>query len=105
MAGHLIGTQMVNIKNIPPLTWGMHQVIRPDGTYNAQQRHAMYRWHVVDPIRFETDLKITIQALGWRSEGRYLPGTHDICSVAYWYQTLSASEFPTLPSRDELEIV
>jgi hypothetical protein len=84
---------------------GMHQVVRPDGTYNAQHRHAMYRWHVMDPIRFEEDLKVTIQALGWRDGGRYLPGQHDMCSVAYWYQTLPAAPFPELPDRDGLEIV
>jgi hypothetical protein len=84
---------------------GMHQVLRPDGTYRAQHRHAMYRWHVLDPIRFEQKLRVTIQALGWRSEGRYLPGQHDICSVAYWYQALPTPEFPPLPDRDGLEIV
>jgi hypothetical protein len=85
---------------------GMHQVIKPDGTYNSQHRHSMYRWHIMDPIRFENDLKVTIQALGWRSEGRYYPGQHDICSVAYWYQTLpTAPTFPMLPDRDGVEIV
>lgn len=83
---------------------GMHQVIRPDGLYSAQHRHAMYRWHVMDPIRFEQDLRVTIQALGWRSEGRYLPGQHDISSVAFWYQTLPTVPFPLLPDRDALEI-
>jgi hypothetical protein len=83
---------------------GMHQVIRPDGLYKAQHRHAMYRWHIRDPIRFEQDLKVTIQALGWRSEGRYLPGQPDISSVAYWYQTLPTTPFPSLPDRDALEI-
>lgn len=84
---------------------GMHQVLRPDGTYNSQHRQAMYRWHVMDPILFERDLRVTIQALGWRSEWRFLPGQHDICSVAYWYQTLPAASFPVLPNRNELEII
>ena len=84
---------------------GMHQVIRPDGTYKAQHRHAMYRWHVMDPIRFKEDLRVTIQALGWRSEGRYLPMQDDIASVAFWYQTLPTPTFPTLPDRDYLEII
>jgi len=84
---------------------GMHQVIKPDGLYNAQHRHSMYRWHIMDPIRFQKDLKVTIQALGWRSEGRYYPGQHDICSVAYWYQTLPSAPFPQLLGRDGLEIV
>jgi hypothetical protein len=81
---------------------GMHQVLRPDGLYNSQHRHAMYRWHIMDPIRFEQDLRVTIQALGWTTEGRFLPGQHDISSVAYWYQTLPAAPFPKLPSRDFL---
>ena len=84
---------------------GMHQVIKPDGIYNSQHRHAMYRWHVMDPVRFQADLRVTIQALGWRSEGRYYPGQHDICSVAYWYQKLPTEAFPPFPNRDELEIV
>ena len=84
---------------------GMHQVIRPDGLYRSQHRHAMYRWHVMDPIRFERDIRVTIQALGWRSGKRFLPGTHDICSVVYWYQTLPTKPFPPLPHRDKLEIV
>ena len=47
---------------------GMPQVIRPDGIYHSQQRFGLYRWHIMDPIRFETDLRVTIQALGWRTE-------------------------------------
>ena len=76
----------------------------PDGLYNSQQRFSMYRWHITDPIRFENDLKVTIQALGWRSGGRYLPLQDDIASVAFWYQTLPAAKFPEFPTRDELEI-
>ena len=83
---------------------GLSQVNRPDGVYNSQQRFGLYRWHVMDPIRFKKDLKVTIQALGWRAGGRFLPLKDDIASVAYWYQTLPAAVFPTLPSRDELEI-
>jgi len=32
---------------------GLHQVVRPDGTYRSQQRFGLYRWHIMDPIRFE----------------------------------------------------
>ena len=63
---------------------GMQQVIRPDGAYEANQRFSMYRWHVRDPIRFRRDLRVTIQALGWRKDRRYLPLQDDIASVAYW---------------------
>jgi hypothetical protein len=84
---------------------GMHQVIRPDGTYKSQTRFGMYRWHVADPVRFSHDLRVTIQALGWRSGGRYLPLQPDIASVAYWYQTLPTAPFPALPDVDGLEII
>ena len=84
---------------------GMHHVIRPDGLYRSQHRHSMYRWHIMDPIRFQQDLRVEIQLLGWRSEWRFHPGTHDMCSVAYWYQTLPAAPFPVLPDRNALEVV
>jgi D-amino peptidase len=57
----------------------------------------MYRWHIMDPVRFTSDLRITIQALGWRSGGRYLPLQDDLCSTAFWYQTLPTAPFPALP--------
>ena len=83
---------------------GLHQVIRPDGLYRSQQAFGMYRWHIMDPIRFEKDLRITIQDLGWRHDWRYYPQKSDISSVAFWYQREPHSKFPKLPSKDELEI-
>ena len=80
----------------------MHQVIKPDGLYDAQHRHAMYRWHVMDPVRFEKDLRVTIHALGHGPDGGFVLGNHDISSVAYWYQTLPTAPFPKLPERDAL---
>jgi hypothetical protein len=82
---------------------GMPQVIRPDGVYQSQQRFGLYRWHITDPLRFQQKLKVTIQALGWREGGRYLPLQDDIASVAFWYQTLPAASFPRLPDKDTLE--
>ncbi len=84
---------------------GLHHVIRPDRVYRSQQRFGMYRRHITDPIRFRKDLKVTIQALGWRSGGRYLPLQDDIASVAYWYQSLPTAPFPALPDRDYLEVI
>ncbi len=84
---------------------GLAQVIRPDGLYNSQQRFGLYRWHIMDPIRFRSDIRVTIQALGWRSGGRYLPLQDDIASVAFWYQTLPTAPFPALPDKDTLEVI
>jgi hypothetical protein len=84
---------------------GLPQIIRPDGVYQSQTRFGMYRWHIMDPVRFEQNFRVTIQALGWRAGRRYLPLQDDISSVAYWYQNLPAKPFPPLPSRDYLEII
>src|SRR6478752_3572087 len=82
---------------------GMLQAIRPDGLYASQQRFGMYRWHIPDPIRFERSLRVTIQDLGWRNNGRYLVQQSDISSTVFWYQTEPHQAFPKFPSRDELE--
>ncbi|GAC1385415.1 MAG: hypothetical protein NVSMB45_14200 [Ginsengibacter sp.] len=82
---------------------GMPQVIRPDGLYNSQQRFGMYRWHIMDPVRFEKSIKVTIQDLGWKSGGTYLKQQSDISAVVYWYQLEPHSPYPVFPKKDQLE--
>ncbi|HNY87504.1 MAG TPA: DUF2961 domain-containing protein [Candidatus Hydrogenedentes bacterium] len=69
-----------------------------------QRRFGQYRWHITDPVRFKSDLRVTIQSIGWQSEGRYLPLQDDQASVAYWYQTEPHAPFPALPEKDKLVI-
>jgi len=83
---------------------GLVQVIRPDGTYKSQQRFGLYRWHIMDPVRFNKDLKITIQDLGWRHDGRYLPQQSDISSACFWYQSEPHAKFPKFPAWQQLEV-
>ena len=88
---------------------GLPQVIKPDGLYRSQQRFGMYRWHIMDPVRFQHDLRVTIQALGWRSplegKSRYLPLQDDIASTAFWYQAEPHAPFPALPDLNRLEVI
>jgi hypothetical protein len=88
---------------------GFHQLINSDGAFRNQQRFGLYRWHVRDPIRFQQDLRITIQALGWRSQleeqGRYLPLQDDIASTTFWYQSEPHAPFPQLPDINSLEVI
>ena len=84
---------------------GMYKVRHTDGIYRSQRYFNMYRWHITDPIYFKENIKVTIQALGWRSEGRYLPLQDDISSVAYWYSDRLDDEYPKLPDKDDLEII
>ena len=83
---------------------GLAQVLRPDGAYKSQQRFGLYRWHIMDPIRFDTDMKITIQDLGWRQGGRYLKQQSDIASTCFWYQSEPHAKFPKLPEWQKLEV-
>ena len=84
---------------------GMYKVGHTDELYRAQRYFNMYRFHIQDPIYFEKDLRVTIQALGWRSEHRYLPLQDDISSVAYWYSDTLDDEYPPILSANELEII
>jgi hypothetical protein len=83
---------------------GLPQVIKGDGHYENAQRFGLYRWHIADPIRFEKDLKVTIQDLGWHQDGRYMPLQDDIASVVFWYQSEPHGAFPVFPTRDQLEV-
>ena len=82
-------------------------MIRPDGTYRSQQRFGLYRWHIMDPVRFAKDLKVTIQDLGWvsieKDTAKYLSRHDDFASVAYWYQKSPCLDVRTLPPADELK--
>jgi hypothetical protein len=98
------GVEEVNYTPFSTAYAGLHQVIKGDGHYGIAQRFGLYRWHINDPIRFEKDLKVTIQALGWRSGGRYLLLQDDISSVVFWYQTEPHAVFPKLPGKDALEV-
>ena len=82
---------------------GLVQVLKQDGLYQSQQRFGLYRWHITDPVRFDANLRVTIQALGWQSGGKYLPLMDDIASVAFWYQTEPHAAFPKLPDVDHLK--
>lgn len=83
---------------------GLAQVLPADKIYEPGQRFGLYRWHITDPVRFDKDLKVTIQALGWQSGGRYLQLEDDIASVSFWYQTEPHATFPALPAREKLDI-
>lgn len=84
---------------------GLHQVILPDKLYKPNIRFGMYRWHLLDPIRFESDLKVTIQALGWKSKHRYLPLQDDISSVCFWYQNEPQKGLKMDVDLDLLEVI
>ena len=87
---------------------GLPQVIETDPLNPGRRRFGLYRWHVLDPIRFQRDLRITIQDLGYQvgpeGTGEYVPRQDDIATTAFWYQTEPHSEFTSLPDLPSLEV-
>ncbi len=68
---------------------------------NEPPKFGMYRWHVLDPVRFKEDLRVTVQALGWWPNSRFQPLTDDIASTAFWYQREPHAPHPSMPPVSE----
>ncbi len=129
--------------------WGMwrHEAIYTGVNYITrdpattwEQFVSFYRFHVLDPIYFQSALRVELQQLGapgadflgeqgvkkegdthdtaalreaYAKHGWVGPHVHpgnsdwlfdrsdDYCSVAYWYQNVSGTPLPPLPSRAE----
>jgi D-arabinan exo alpha-(1,3)/(1,5)-arabinofuranosidase (non-reducing end) len=63
---------------------------------SGPRKYSLYRWHIMDSIGFKSDIKVTVQALGWWPNAKYQPLADDIASVAYWYQSEPHASFPRL---------
>jgi len=66
-------------------------------------RHGLYRLYGDDPISFEGDLRITIQALSMDTSNkpsRYIKESYDMAATTFWYQAEEHAQFPELPNRD-----
>ncbi|MFD2618640.1 glycoside hydrolase family 172 protein [Terrilactibacillus laevilacticus] len=61
---------------------------------------SLYRWHIMDPIRFDRDLKVTVQQIGVCNRGLF-ERQDDVASVAYWYQTEPHVAFKPLMAREQ----
>ncbi len=88
---------------------GIHQSLYAGSNY--QVRHpeygdkyfcSCYRFHVLDPVHFQHDLRVEYQQIG------FLPGkkgfqsrADDWCSTVYWYQNLTGQALPPMPAREE----
>lgn len=59
--------------------------------------HGLYRWHLPDPVYFETRLRVTVQQIGAWDHGLF-ERQDDIASTAYWYQAAPAESVPELPA-------
>ena len=79
--------------------WGMqHNAYQFNGTIVHEEDvpgfHHSYRFHMVDPIRFEKRIKVSFE----HGHGNHL--SDDWSSTAYWYQTLP-SPVLGIPAMEE----
>ena len=105
--------------------WGLGQFAgREFGAPSIEKKHiSFYRFHGHDPVYFTKEIKVTIQQIG--NDGSYEPASpdgplgkfvksgeykkdnpagnferiDDVCSTAYWYQTLPTQPFPPFPDK------
>jgi hypothetical protein len=83
--------------------WGMQNVAFP---MNGSIIHesmvpgypVSYRFHLVDPVRFERSIRVTIE----HGHANHL--SDDWASTAYWYQTLPSRPFSILPVQGRLPL-
>lgn len=67
--------------------------------YNPQQRFMLYRWHVEDPIYFDTSFRMVIDNLGWTG-----PRYDDYTTTAYYYLDHPSPVPFVLPSDNEMNM-
>ena len=58
-------------------------------------KNSMYRFHVEDPVRFRTSIRVTIET------GHANALSNGYSSVAYWYQRGRTAPLPDIPSRND----
>lgn len=59
-----------------------------------------YRWHIMDPICFSEDIRVTLQQIGVCHRGLF-ERQDDVATVAYWYQAEPHSAFKKLPEKED----
>lgn len=75
---------------------GVHNKYHND---DMPPQRGFYRWHILDPVHFEEDLKVTMQQIGVCHRGLF-ERQDDVATVAYWYQAEPHTPFIDLPERE-----
>ncbi len=91
-----------------PFAAPAHGVTLYEGVFPGD-RVSAYRWHLSDPVRFQTSLKVSIEHRGSTvtDDGRKISSSGErpdwVSSVAFWYQTPPvASETPLPPATNRV---
>ena len=95
------------------MAWGLSEALYPyfGCTYMSTSfddlgaRYCLYRWHVLDPVRFTKSLRFEIEHKGWISADETESGKveghvekeDDMATVAFWYQVGQPKRFARIP--------
>jgi len=79
--------------------WGMGEVDM------VGWQTTVYRWHLPDPVRFASSLRVEIEDAGWIAKDELKEGVgqgfvernDDFATVAFWYQMGQPKRFATVP--------
>ena len=74
-------------------------VFNPYHMNDKPTERGFYRWHIMDPILFDEDIRVTIQQIGVCHKGLF-ERQDDVSSVAYWYQTEPHNPFKKLMDKE-----
>lgn len=97
--------------------WGLEPCLYPffgcthmsAGADDLGVQYTLYRWHILDPIRFTKSLRFEIEHTGWitgdetesgKVEG-HVEREDDLATVAFWYQVGQPKRFTMLPPLKE----
>jgi len=88
---------------------GVHQSAYAGSNYQVQHPEfgdryycGCYRFHLMDPIYFQNDMRVEHTQIGGGSASRWHDErSDDWCSVAYWYQNLTTEPLPPVLPRAE----
>jgi hypothetical protein len=76
------------------------------------QMTCSYRWHIQDPLVFNTGIRVTFETFGWMSPDEnkehkahsWNEREDDFSSVAFWYQMGPTKKFTEVPPADQREL-
>ncbi len=76
------------------------------------QMTCSYRWHIHDPLVFNTGIRVTFETFGWMSPDEnkeqrahsWNEREDDFTSVAFWYQLGPTKKFTEIPSAAERKL-
>ena len=90
--------------------FGVPYINQPDRIVG--QMTCSYRWHVHDPLVFNTGIRVTFETFGWMSPDEnkehrshsWNEREDDFTSVAFWYQMGPTKKFTEVPSAEERKL-